>query len=511
MTSYDERITTYFGNAVLRAGFMPVPHLLMRHYRELGMQTDHAMFLMQLMEITWDLAQPPTTIKKIADRMGVSVRTVQRYSEYLAAQGLLVIYEQFEHGAQVENSYDLSPLFERLAALAPEPPLSGTPRERRRRGVWTNVSPVTGTAARPAMESVPPVRKAAPLKQGGGSQDDIPPRDTHVIPPCDTGDMGGNDIDVSPPHVTSISPTLPRGSGLKGVKNPSKKHQKTKETSGGGADVKTHSVSAANHARQTGGWSLRWQQALTPQEVDGSLTLLEQFGVHRDIAAVVAASLAPSEVWSLGAYARAARLGPAWIAKQVYSFETRQPRSAPLARRYDEIGRQLTMLPPPDAFALIELIDRCCPGSPEDVLRDNFYCNAAPRVQVTGATLWALMNEARHGHVPRLDVPQPSRTGAPQPSTELAAAPPRADLELWQKVLALLRPHVPQAEFETWFKDTRLIQLDQERAIIGTPNVFVREHVATHYLPLITAAIGEIVGSPIVADAVIGGVTFSVS
>lgn len=113
MSQYDQRITTYFGDAVLRAGFMPLPHLLMRHYRELGLQTDHAMFVMQLMEITWDLAQPPTTMKKIADRMGVSVRTVQRYSEYLAARALVVIYEQFEHGAQIENGYDLSPLFAR--------------------------------------------------------------------------------------------------------------------------------------------------------------------------------------------------------------------------------------------------------------------------------------------------------------------------------------------------------------------------------------------------------------
>ena len=121
-SGFDPRITAYFGDAVLSAGFVAVPHLLLRHYHRLGMTSTQAMFVLQLMESTWDLAEPPRTSGELARRMGVDKRTIRRYSEELAALGLLALYDQFdEHGAQIGNGYDLSPLFGRLAELAPEP------------------------------------------------------------------------------------------------------------------------------------------------------------------------------------------------------------------------------------------------------------------------------------------------------------------------------------------------------------------------------------------------------
>src|SRR3712207_3226852 len=105
---YDPRITAYFGDAVMRAGFMAVPHLFMRHYRQLGLSSTLAMFLLQIMESTWDYADPPRSTADLARRMGVDKRTIRKYSEEVASLGLLVLYDQFDaSGAQIENGYDL--------------------------------------------------------------------------------------------------------------------------------------------------------------------------------------------------------------------------------------------------------------------------------------------------------------------------------------------------------------------------------------------------------------------
>src|SRR5690242_12052320 len=100
---FDPRITAYFGDAVLQAGFMPLPHLFLRHYRELGLSHVQAMFILQLMEIAWDVGSPPTNVTRLAARMGVTARTIQLYSQEVHELGLVEIYDQFDDsGSQVE-------------------------------------------------------------------------------------------------------------------------------------------------------------------------------------------------------------------------------------------------------------------------------------------------------------------------------------------------------------------------------------------------------------------------
>ncbi len=116
----SKRITAYFGDAVLQAGFMPLPHLFLRHYRSLGLSQVQAMFVLQLMEIAWDLGDPPNTVTKIAARMGLSQRSVRACSKEVHDLGLIEIYDQWdEAGAQVENAYDLGPLFQSSRRVRP--------------------------------------------------------------------------------------------------------------------------------------------------------------------------------------------------------------------------------------------------------------------------------------------------------------------------------------------------------------------------------------------------------
>ena len=167
--AYDPRLVAYFGDPVLQTGFLPVPHLLLRHYAELGLNSNHMMFLMHLMAGTWDLGSPPLNIGQLARRMGVSRRTAQVISAELHERGLIDIFDQFdEGGAQIENRYDLSGLLQRLAVFAPTPTPSGTQRQRRERAQGTfPVAPSVDAAPHPqaAVAEQPHAARCAPPTQ----------------------------------------------------------------------------------------------------------------------------------------------------------------------------------------------------------------------------------------------------------------------------------------------------------------------------------------------------------
>ena len=72
----DAALDDDFGDDMLRAGFIPLPHLFLRHYRKLGLSHLQALFVLQLMEIAWDVGDPPSTVTRLAERLGVDRRTV---------------------------------------------------------------------------------------------------------------------------------------------------------------------------------------------------------------------------------------------------------------------------------------------------------------------------------------------------------------------------------------------------------------------------------------------------
>jgi hypothetical protein len=74
----------------------------------------------------------------------------------------------------------------------------------------------------------------------------------------------------------------------------------------------------------------------------------------------------------------------------------------------------------------------------------------------------------------------------------------------WRTVLDQLETALPRREFETWLKETALIDLDAGRAIIGTPNIFAREKLEAHYLPLIQHTLQFVLGQAVDVQVVIG-------
>lgn len=80
---------------------------------------------------------------------------------------------------------------------------------------------------------------------------------------------------------------------------------------------------------------------------------------------------------------------------------------------------------------------------------------------------------------------------------------------VWAAVLAQLKPSLSPDEFAAWFSDTALVYLQQRRAVIDTPNVFVRDHLAGTYQTLLSTALETVLGHPVAVELGIGSTSDS--
>ena len=80
-----------------------------------------------------------------------------------------------------------------------------------------------------------------------------------------------------------------------------------------------------------------------------------------------------------------------------------------------------------------------------------------------------------------------------------------AEAHVWQQIHDHLRQALPASEFMTWFDQAVLLDLDSQRAVIGTPNTFVREYVEAHYQDCLVAAFQARYGPGVRVQVVIGG------
>ena len=108
--------------AAMSEGFVFVPRALMRHQKDLDLDSVAVMVLLNLIGSWWqedDLPYPrPTTI---ANRIGVHVRTVQRHLSELEERGLIARTRGPANGSRSETTvtrYDLSGLVTALQKAA---------------------------------------------------------------------------------------------------------------------------------------------------------------------------------------------------------------------------------------------------------------------------------------------------------------------------------------------------------------------------------------------------------
>lgn len=76
--------------------------------------------------------------------------------------------------------------------------------------------------------------------------------------------------------------------------------------------------------------------------------------------------------------------------------------------------------------------------------------------------------------------------------------------QIWQAALGDLQLQLPRSEFDTWIKETTLVDLADNQAIIGTPNIFAREKLEGRYVNSIRDTLHTILGYPVQIQVVIG-------
>ena len=81
-----------FGKPVMELGFCIVPSLLIQAQARLGLEAQQMNILLHLLDMWWDKDSKPFPTKElIAERMGVSTKTVQRHIAAMESAGLVEI------------------------------------------------------------------------------------------------------------------------------------------------------------------------------------------------------------------------------------------------------------------------------------------------------------------------------------------------------------------------------------------------------------------------------------
>lgn len=494
MTSgqFDPRLVAYFGDPVLQSGFTPLPNLFLRHYTQLGLSTSQAMFVLQLMAMTWDLGSPPATLSQVAMRMGMTRRGVQLISAELHARGLVTIFDQYDTtGRQTENAFDLSSLFARLATFAPVAVPHGQQRERRSRP--------QPQATAPAMADGQTPGAAAPAGRQG--RIGLPPR-TNTAPP-----VGANSSSSSP--GTSVHPPVEAGFAgptnpasplnrdvKKGSKNPARSPKDQQQR--GGTAAAAHGDERGQREQERGGRSLRWDLPLTPRDVRQSRQVLARISLNADIADAVAPTLHPVELWALWLHARASNLRPAWIARQVFDPKRKCPRMAGIPAACEAAGRLLAALATDVAVAVLDVTIQSADRESAQTALAADPRTAGSDVAAAVAATWAAVEAERHGDSARHARPVPSVVAAAdQGSPADGPEDPR-----WTAVKAALKATLPDPDYATWIAPLLLMHAEDDVAVIATPNVFVRTEIEGRYALVLQAALEQIWGRPVHIEVV---------
>ncbi|MGP1674735.1 MAG: DnaA N-terminal domain-containing protein, partial [Candidatus Limnocylindrales bacterium] len=83
--------------------------------------------------------------------------------------------------------------------------------------------------------------------------------------------------------------------------------------------------------------------------------------------------------------------------------------------------------------------------------------------------------------------------------------------QVWRAALGELQVSLSPANYETWLRDTRLVDVDEQRFRIAVPNGFAKDWLETRYRSLISQTLARIVGYSVQVEFVVaaapGGAT----
>src|SRR4249920_694048 len=76
--------------------------------------------------------------------------------------------------------------------------------------------------------------------------------------------------------------------------------------------------------------------------------------------------------------------------------------------------------------------------------------------------------------------------------------------QVWRAALGELQVSLSPANYETWLRDTRLIDVDDQRFKIAVPNGFAKDWLESRYRSLISQTLARIVGYSVQVEFVVG-------
>ncbi len=143
-----------YGATILRGGIAAIPTALFTYQALLDLSPQEAWFISYILAHKWDEDLPYPSLRKMAERTGLSVRQLHRIKDAIVDKGYLQLVPRHraDDGGQDSNAYDFSGLFGRLEEL-----LRSEGRETERR----QAAPYADSAEPPAQTRM--ARAAAQL------------------------------------------------------------------------------------------------------------------------------------------------------------------------------------------------------------------------------------------------------------------------------------------------------------------------------------------------------------
>ena len=75
--------------------------------------------------------------------------------------------------------------------------------------------------------------------------------------------------------------------------------------------------------------------------------------------------------------------------------------------------------------------------------------------------------------------------------------------QVWRAALGELQVSLSPANYETWLRDTRLVDVDDQRFRIAVPNGFAKDWLETRYRSLISQTLARVVGYSVQVEFVV--------
>ena len=76
--------------------------------------------------------------------------------------------------------------------------------------------------------------------------------------------------------------------------------------------------------------------------------------------------------------------------------------------------------------------------------------------------------------------------------------------QVWRAALGELQVSLSPANYETWLRDTELVDVDEQRFRIAVPNGFSKDWLETRYRSLISQTLARIVGYSVQVEFIVG-------